>query len=367
MNGKINIPIGRDAGAAALPGRTQTGAGTLIQKRVDYLSISRNAFQVLFGLFVLYLGWRFYCFVRYFETGGATAFVERPPGVEGFLPIGALMALRYWLATGVFDPVHPAALSVLLAVLLVSLLFKKAFCSWLCPVGTLSEGLDLLGEKLFGSKRPVLPRWLDLLLRSFKYVLLGFFVWAIFVLMSVPEVGAFLNTPYYAVSDVKMLRFFTNLSRTVLYVLSALLILSVIYRHFWCRYLCPYGALLGLVSILSPFKVTRNAAYCEGCRRCENACPAHLKISRSRQIWSPECTACLRCLGSCPSREALKVMDPLGRVSVNRWIFGGTLLVVFFGFILVARLTGHWQTVLSPADYSVLIPQSFFFNHPGEF
>jgi polyferredoxin len=52
---------------------------------------------------------------------------------------------------------------------------KKAFCSWLCPIGTLSESLWMLGRKLFG-KNPGLPRWLDYPLRSLKYLLLFFFV-----------------------------------------------------------------------------------------------------------------------------------------------------------------------------------------------
>ncbi|WP_207545607.1 4Fe-4S binding protein [Desulfofundulus australicus] len=353
---KIPVPPGQRVEAGELQAPAVKG----------YLLYTRNAFQVLFGFYLLYLGWRFYLFVQHFEAGGSAPLTARPPAVEGFLPIGALMALRYWLATGIYDPVHPAALSILLAVLLVSLLFKKGFCSWICPVGAISEGLDRLGERLFGPKRPVMPRWLDLPLRSLKYVLLAFFVLAIFFLMSVDDVGAFLNTPYYRISDVKMLQFFLHLSPTALVTLLALAVLSVIYRHFWCRYLCPYGAMLGIVSIFSPLKITRHTGLCSGCRSCDRVCPSYLKVSHSQRIWSPECTACLRCVENCPCRGALTVAGPAGRGRINPWIFGGALLAVFFGFILLARLTGHWQTILTPADYSALIPYSQYFSHPGK-
>ncbi|ACX52984.1 iron-sulfur cluster-binding protein [Ammonifex degensii KC4] len=331
----------------------------------SYLLCARNIFRVLFGFYLLYLGWRFYLFVRYFETGGAMPLVDRPPAVEGFLPIGALMALRYWLATGLYDPIHPAALSIFLVVLLVSLLFKKGFCSWICPVGTISEGLDWLGVKLFRQKRPVMPRWLDLPLRSLKYGLLAFFVLSIFSLMSVEDIGVFLHSPYYCISDVKMLQFFLHLSPTASVTLLVLAVLSIIYRHFWCHYLCPYGALLGIISIFSPLKITRNADLCSSCRTCDRVCPAYLKVSHSERLWSPECNACLRCVESCPSRGALTIAGPGGRGRISPWVFGGVLLAVFFGLILLAQVCGYWQTVLTPNDYSALIPYSRYLTHPG--
>ena len=68
---------------------------------------------------------------------------------------------------------HPAAMFLLIAFLAMAFLLRKAFCSWLCPVGTISEYLWRAGKKVFGRNFP-LPRWLDLPMRGFKYLLLGF-------------------------------------------------------------------------------------------------------------------------------------------------------------------------------------------------
>ena len=90
---------------------------------------------------------------------------ERPPGVEAFLPIAALLGLRHLVLTGEVHPVHPAGLVILVLVHLLGLVAKKAFCSWVCPIGTLSEALAGLSRRLF-RRMLALPRWLDLPLRS---------------------------------------------------------------------------------------------------------------------------------------------------------------------------------------------------------
>lgn len=86
--------------------------------------------------------------MRYYETAGSTTFITRPGGIEGWLPIAGLMNLKYSLATGQLPSVHAAAMLLLVAFYRhQSLLLKKAFCSWLCPVGTLSELIGDLGNK----------------------------------------------------------------------------------------------------------------------------------------------------------------------------------------------------------------------------
>jgi polyferredoxin len=84
---------------------------------------------------------QFYLWVRYFERGGECLYVPRPAEVEGWLPIAGLMNSKYFLLTGKVPTIHPTAMFLFAAFLLMSLLVKKAFCSWLCPVGTVSEYL----------------------------------------------------------------------------------------------------------------------------------------------------------------------------------------------------------------------------------
>ena len=86
------------------------------QKRCKSIVTFRTLIQWSFCAWVVVIGIRFGIFVRHFETGGATAFVSRPPGVEGFLPIGALASLKSWLATGVINPLHPAAVVIFLTI-----------------------------------------------------------------------------------------------------------------------------------------------------------------------------------------------------------------------------------------------------------
>src|SRR5579875_2811993 len=161
----------------------------------------RRAVQGAFVVLNACIGLQFYLWVRWFERGGHGWAVSRPAGVEGWLPIAGLMNLKYLVVTGKVPAIHAAAMFLLMAFLLISLLLKKAFCSWLCPVGTLSEILWKAGRRIFG-RNLRLPHWLDVLLRGLKYVLLGFFVFVIGA-MSAQGLADFMTTPYGLVADVK--------------------------------------------------------------------------------------------------------------------------------------------------------------------
>jgi polyferredoxin len=159
----------------------------------------RHGFQLSFLLLNVWLGAVFYFWVRHFETGAQVQTVARPAGVEGWLPIAGLMNLKYWLSTGRIPATHPAAMFLFVTFLAISFLFRKAFCSWLCPVGTFSEYLWRAGRQIFRRNFQI-PRWLDLPLRSLKYLLLGFFAWAV-ANMSADAVAQFMASPYGAIAD----------------------------------------------------------------------------------------------------------------------------------------------------------------------
>lgn len=301
-------------------------------------------------------------FVNGAESGTIAPLVSRPPGVEGFLPIGALTSLKFWLVSGTIHPVHPAALVIFLAILLMSLLAKKSFCSWLCPAGTVSETLHKLGRPLFGRNFRIWP-WLDVMLRVIKYLLLLLFVKFILLDMSVEAMGRFLDAPYWAVSDVKMLHFFTRISVTTIVVLSILTFFSLLYKMFWCRYLCPYGALLGLLSVVSPFKIRRDAVGCTGCQSCSSACPSGLEVHSSRAVSSPECTGCLTCVANCPKRNVLAMQPVLWKQPLPVWVYPAAVVLIFMTAIGVGMVSGHWQSSLKYADYQRLIPLVPYLSH----
>jgi len=320
----------------------------------------RLTIQWLFLGWCLFLGVQFGLFVRHFETAGQAGYYSRPPGVEGFLPIGALVSLKTWLFTGYFDTIHPASLVLFLTFLAMALLTKKSFCSFICPVGTLSEATWKVGVKLFGRNLRI---WhgLDLFLQFAKYALLFFFVRLILFGMPVVAMKEFLKAPYWAIADVKMLHFFTAMSTTSMVVIALLSLLSVIYKNFWCRYLCPYGALLGLLSMLSPFKVSRYQDKCIDCGACSRACPAQIDVQHKVQIHSPECTGCLTCVSHCPEKGALSMA--FWKRPVPGVAFVVIVMVLFGGGVLTGMLSDHWQTSLSYDDYRQLIPVASRLGH----
>lgn len=313
----------------------------------------RLAVQWGFLLFSLYLGVTFYRFVLHFRSGGATPFVTRPDGVEAFLPISALLSLKGWLVTGSINTIHPAALVVFLAVIAVCWLAKRSFCSWICPVSTVTELLWKTGCKVFGRNFRV-PLWLDWLMRSIKYLLLLFFLFSIVVMMSPESVSSFIVSDYNKTADVKLLDFFLNLSGTPLVVVLTLVLLSFFFRNPFCRFLCPYGALLGVVSRFSPTKVERCQSACISCGGCNKACPSHIDVMHQKRVKSEECIGCLRCVSSCPKPEALQVRVRGGKV-VSGASFAMLVLVVFVGGTLIGRATGHWHTGIDKAEYQRLI------------
>ncbi len=340
---------------------------------------TRRAVQFAFLLLNLFLGAQFALWVRYFESHGVTTYVDRPAGVDGWLPIAGLMNLRYFIATRHIPEIHPAALVLFGIFLAASILLKKAFCSWLCPVGTASEYLWKLGRKIFHRNLNV-PGWLDFALRSLKYLLLAFFLFIVFT-MPIDGLVGFLMSPFGIVADVKMLNFFRYLGTIGIVVIMIMAALSVVIQNFWCRYLCPYGALMGIVSVISPVKIRRDVEACIDCGKCNKACPSHLPVDKLIQIRSVECTACMECVAVCPAENALQFSLSPQKASaaetsaqdavaarwkhraLKPWTVAAVLALLFFGLVGAARITGHWQTNLSRELYMELVPNANSFEH----
>jgi polyferredoxin len=207
-----------------------------------------------------------------------------------------------------------------------------------------------------------LPGWADNTLRVAKYLLLGLFLLAVFS-MSDTATRAFLEGPYGQIADVKMLNFFRTLGLAGGLVLAALVLLSVFVQNFWCRYLCPYGALLGLVARFSPARIRREAGPCIDCGRCAHACPSRLAVDRLVQIGSVECINCLECVAVCPAEGALALTLP-GRRRLPAWAVAAAMAVIFLGITGYARLRGQWHTPTPEPLYRQLIPHANEFTHP---
>src|SRR5579872_1580430 len=362
---QIQNVAGLAAGVSLFPSNGKAKKKLVRRTDRDYSQTLRRTFQFVFLAWNVYLGVLFYLWVRHYETGLQTPAVSRPPGVEGWLPIAGLMNLKYWLVTGHVPAIHPAAMFLLIAFLSIAFLFRKAFCSWLCPVGTISEYLWLLGRQLFRCNFAI-PRWLDIPLRGLKYFLLGFFVWAVSA-MSADSIAAFMRSPYGIIADVKMLNFFRHIGQTGLVVLGILVVASVFVQNFWCRYLCPYGALMGLTSFFSPTRIRRDSSACIDCAKCAKACPSRLPVDQLVSVKSAECTGCMECVAVCPAQGALRMELP--KIISNRrhlpaWAIAAGIAALLFGVVGYARTAGHWHTQLPRSVYLQLIPSADQASHP---
>jgi polyferredoxin len=314
-----------------------------------YVQPLRILIQFCFLGFILWLGVRFYQFVHYFRSGGAAQFVPRPEGVEGFLPISGLLGLSAWIKGLGINDIHPAAVVIFVTVLVLALTLRRSFCSWICPVAAVSECSWKTGFKLL-RRNPRLPRWLDVSLRGVKYLLLAFFLYSVACVMSPAATDAFIRSDYHRIADVRLLDFFLHLSPLALGIILSLLVASLLMRNPFCRYLCPYGALLGLVAMLSPVRVTRNSERCVSCGVCSQVCPTYIDVMRKQSVYSSECIGCWRCVSHCRFNQALS-MNFAGRYALPGIVFAVLVVLVFWGGTLAGKATGHWQTALDVREY----------------
>ncbi|MFH1700007.1 MAG: 4Fe-4S binding protein [Candidatus Zixiibacteriota bacterium] len=364
---------------------------TIIENGIKRKSFSTRKFRFWAQVFSLaisiWMGVEFYLFVRYLEAGKIMGMAPtRPPGVEGYLPISGLISLRDWFITGVLNNIHPASLIILLAIILISFVFKKSFCSWVCPVGFISEMIGNIGDFLVNQKylpfkflkskngeneespiRLKLHPFLDYPLHSLKYLLLAFFVYAVFFQMSAVDIRQFVESPYNKVADIKMMKFFIDIDAFGLWTIIILFGLSIFLRGFWCRYLCPYGALVGLFSLAGPARIRREENICISCGKCAQTCPSFIKVDTVKQVVSDECSGCLDCVDICPAKGSLTLglTGLKKRISKRVWAIG--LIIIFWGLLAGFKMFGPWQNLISTEEYMYHTKrmESGEYDHPG--
>ncbi len=322
----------------------------------------RPAVQIGFVLFSVLLGFQFYNFVLSLSGSMYEPVSSRPAAVEGYLPISSLMSLVYFVKTGVLNRIHPAGLVIFSLTLVLALSVRRGFCSWVCPVGTAAEWAHKVGKKLLG-RNPSIPKWLDMMLRSLKYALLGFFLYSI---LRMPVVGLreFIHSPYNRIADVKMYFFFSNISTTAITVLVVLGFLSILFKNFLCRYLCPYGALLGLASVFSPAAIRRDVDKCVDCGKCGRACPNRIAVDKKERVGSVECTACFSCIEACKVEGAIGFSLLRGKVGVSVAAYAVIIIAAFFFSAQIAQVFGYWQSETTGHMYKSLYGRIIEVGHP---
>jgi len=278
---------------------------------------------------------------------GITPWLMRPDVVDAFLPIAGGIELKAIVSLNLWDQTHPAAAVMLAAVLLTGLLCKRAFCGWACPLGLAGEYLYAFRKRFIKSELTP-PAWLDWPLRMLKYLLL---LGLCYIVIGMPaqSIPNYLDGNYHKIADLKMALFFLTPSLITLLVFALILALAAWRRQGFCRYLCPYGAMLGILSFASPLKIRRDTQHClieaKGmkCDKCTRACPANIIVHTKTTVRSDECQACMRCVAACPKSAALG----LGLKSGHRLGHKGLLalvLITLFILPLGAYLAGFWHS-----------------------
>ncbi|NOX97754.1 MAG: 4Fe-4S dicluster domain-containing protein [Nitrospirae bacterium] len=242
--------------------------------------------------------------------------------------------------TGVFLTIISSRMAIsgilpAILLLVLTLLLGRFFCGWLCPLGTTIDFSDTLLRKNRRERKES-----QLNLRALKYYFLLFlFITALFGLQTIGWVDplslvtrsyALLIYPYlnflgaglfnllYQVPGVNALSeplysflktyFFTPFQYLYqghpffLLVLVSILIMGLFSRRWWCRNLCPLGALLALVSRCSFLKRLVKSE-CLDCDACLKACKMGAIGEDGKKVWRGECIECLNCAGQCPQAE----------------------------------------------------------------
>lgn len=306
-------------------------------RRLLTLLTSRAFVKGAFLAFFIWITARLLAFAAW--ARGEGPFVPRPEAVAGILPVGHFTSFFAWLKGGGWDTYLPAGLVIILAALATSLLFKRGFCGWICPVGTVWEAASALGRRLIGRNiRP--PRWLDITGMGLRY-LVGFAFFAFVGMVSIAEAVGFRQIPYMWVADIKIIEGFGN----PVFIAVALLtfVVSMMIGPVWCRYLCPLGALYSAVGLASPCAVERDEKTCIECGKCSRICHAFVDVQRAGVVRAPECDGCMHCVKVCPVDGCLEARA-IRRVTIAPWAWPLLVVGLWLGIYAVAKLTGTWDT-----------------------
>lgn len=191
---------------------------------------------------------------------------------------------------------------LVLAVFLVTVVWGRYFCGFICSFGAMQDLLNAFGRlipfKVKISEKA--DKWLKLLkyavlasaaAGAFGFSLTGDTMWSPWTVFGI----------YTSLSAWSSLRYFLTLGGVLLLLI---IIGSLFIERFFCRYLCPLGALFALVSRTRLHPIKRSQDKCGNCRLCTSECPMAVPLYKYDEVSSGECINCMKCTEVCPKENA---------------------------------------------------------------
>ncbi|MCK9556810.1 MAG: 4Fe-4S binding protein [Candidatus Cloacimonetes bacterium] len=183
--------------------------------------------------------------------------------------------------------------------MILAMFWGRVFCSYVCPLGTIQELLYRITHK---KRLRQIPLFAERKLNKIKYFVLGISI----ILVICGFAWLYIKLcPFYSLSLLPRLVYLG------LFTILVIVIGGVFLERFWCRFLCPYAALLIVSQILGGLfgikrkKIRRNMECCTDCGICNLNCPMNLDILCDEYVESIDCIMCDRCAEKCPKHGTI--------------------------------------------------------------
>jgi len=209
-------------------------------------------------------------------------------------PLAPLAKLQFWPAV----LAHGTGIGVGIVVLLIAVtaVFGRWYCSCLCPLGIMQDGVNRLSE--IGSKKRKYRFKYHKSLNWVRYPVLVAFI----ILVGVGAGAvAYLIEPYSIFGRLmgSLKGFSLTIALISLATLAVLVVLTVLGGRTWCTTICPVGTILGFFSRRSLFRPVFDESKCVACGLCEKACKSSCIDSKTHSVDTSRCVMCMDCLDNC--------------------------------------------------------------------